>query len=346
LGIGSALFPFHHWYIAAQRHASPPARVLISAVLLNIGCCGLIRFCLPAFPLAATRFAPAIILFGALGLVYGAIKALQQPAFPAMLAYWNVAQVNLALIGIFSLQDLGLHGAILLAFARALCTATLLLVEPPGEEQQTSPIRSANLDTAGGRPVRTLGFVSALAILGSLGFVAQGTLVMGLTRWHWQTGNLGALATIWDWLWYALVAFGLLVSAWALLRSCGHLISSSGHPRQRRHTLLVIPLLLVALLVAVRPALFSDMVGPTVYRLLVEVMSASEAAQDQNTSPADTPDQVPTPPSDQTDTTLRLPAPGDTPPAGIDTIADGQGGITASVRYTRSVYPFFEVSLA
>ena len=262
-----------------------------------------------------------------------------------MLAYWNVAQVNLALMGIFSLQNLGLHGATLLIFGRALCTATLLLVSPTEDEPQTSPIQGADLDMTGGRTAPTAGFLSALAIIGSLGFVAQSTLVLGLMRWHWQSGNPGAPAAVCDWLWYSLVALGILISAWALLRSCGHIGSGLGRSRPRRHVLLAIPLLLASLLVGVRPSVFSDMIGPTVYRLLIEVMSASEAGQEENTPPAYTPDQVPTPPSDRSDTTWRLPAPGHAHPAWVGCMVRGQGNAVTTLARAWTAPPILEASL-
>ncbi len=323
MGITSALCPFHLWYIDTQRHASPPARVLISVMLLNMGCCGLIRFCLPAFPLAVTRFAPALVLLSTIGLAYAAVRALGQRTLPSALAYWNVAQMNLALIGIFSLQNLGLHGATFLIVGRALSTAILLLVGPAQDEQQRVPSHGANPHGNAGRLVLLLGFLSALAVPGSIEFIAQTALVLGMMRWHWQPGNSGAPSAVWDWLWYALFAFGLLVSAWTLLRSYSYSLPSTSHPGTRRQALLTVPLLLVTLLAGVRPSVFSDMTGPTVHRLLGEIMPGLETDLREKAPPASSPEEMPSPPSDQPDTTQWLPAHGHPPMAGASITALG-----------------------
>jgi len=49
MAAASAVLPFHMWYLDTQCHASPSARTLISAVLLNVGWCGLVRFCCSDF---------------------------------------------------------------------------------------------------------------------------------------------------------------------------------------------------------------------------------------------------------------------------------------------------------
>ena len=87
------------------------------------------------FPLAATRFAPAMIVMAMVGLLYGAITAVSSSSASDTLGHWNVAQTGLIVIGLFTLQDLGVHGAIISFVGRGLGSAALLLLSASQSKQ-------------------------------------------------------------------------------------------------------------------------------------------------------------------------------------------------------------------
>ena len=78
-------------------------------------------------------------------------------------------------------------------------------------------------------------------------------------------------ASIWDWLWRALIVFGLTIAAWALFRAWHQISTSPMGKGMSQRAWIALPALLLAILVGVRPALVIDMTGPSVHRLLVEV---------------------------------------------------------------------------
>ncbi len=73
------LFPFHTWLPDAHVEAPTAGSVILAGVLLKMGTYGMIRFCLPLFPDASRRFAPAVAVLAIIGVIYGALVALVQP---------------------------------------------------------------------------------------------------------------------------------------------------------------------------------------------------------------------------------------------------------------------------
>ena len=69
------LFPFHTWLPDAHTEAPTAGSIMLAGVLLKMGTYGMLRFCLPLFPDAAHRFAPAIAVLAIIGILYGALVA-------------------------------------------------------------------------------------------------------------------------------------------------------------------------------------------------------------------------------------------------------------------------------
>src|SRR5467141_3164967 len=72
------LFPLHTWLPDAHTEAPTAGSVMLAGVLLKMGTYGMLRFCLPLFPDAAHRFAPAIAVLAIIGIIYGALVAMVQ----------------------------------------------------------------------------------------------------------------------------------------------------------------------------------------------------------------------------------------------------------------------------
>lgn len=108
--VKSPAFPFHTW-IADTYGEAPAAAPMLSAAMVKLGTFGLLRFCLPLFPDTAKAAAPILATLGAIGIVYGAIVAAVQPDLRRMMAYSTLSHMGFVLLGLFSLNDIGLVGA-------------------------------------------------------------------------------------------------------------------------------------------------------------------------------------------------------------------------------------------
>jgi NADH-quinone oxidoreductase subunit M len=257
MGISSVAFP--------ARHSSPATQILVSTLLVNLGGYGLIRFGLSLFPLAAISFAPAMIIVGLAGFLYGAVAAGACPLLSGTLSYWTMSQMGLALIGLFSMQNLGLHGTIMSLIGRGLGIAALLILA----ESRTQPGNNATLAAT------SVAFLSLIGVPGLAGFIGQSALVMGILRWHWRANTSAAADSLFDWGLYSAVALGLAVGMWALYGAWRRLWRDlSAVPTQAApslQTLIALPVLIVLLIVGLYPRFFANMVGPSVHQLLNDV---------------------------------------------------------------------------
>ncbi len=253
--ITGAAFPFHIGLTDAQRDAPAATKILAYSLLTSLGGYGLIRFCLLLFPLAAASFAPAMIVLGAAGLLYGAFASAASDSLDETLAYWHVAQMGLGLIGIFMLQALSIHGAVIAFVARGLGLAALWICH-------SDPRQGT------GRAASWAAFASLIGIPGLAGFAGQLLFVLGMLRWHWQADVAPAINVALDWGLYGVIAAGLLIGAWALARAW---------PRARQdtppttQTALALPILVALLIIGLRPQWFSDTIGPSIRRLGAEI---------------------------------------------------------------------------
>jgi NADH-quinone oxidoreductase subunit M len=273
-GITGAIFPLHLWYPPAQRQAPAATQVVVGSLLLNLGGYALIRLCLLLFPLATINFAPAIVMLGTVGILYAAVAALGQETLSDTLAYWNVAQMGLVAIGVFSLGNLGLHGTVLHMAGCSLATALLRLLDG-GRPEDRDQHREGGPVQWWPRAMLGLGLLSALGFPGLLGFAGNSALVLGIMRWRWNTdGSAGS--GVWEWIWYVAILLGLLLAAWSLLRATWRTLLPAVDQVQPQRTMLLVPLAIILVIAGLRPSLATDITGPTAHRLLVELRSGVE----------------------------------------------------------------------
>ncbi|MCS7060438.1 MAG: NADH-quinone oxidoreductase subunit M [Anaerolineae bacterium] len=122
------LFPFHSWLPDAHTEAPTPGSVILAAVLLKMGAYGLIRFNLSLFPEASRQLAPLMIALSVIGILYGAIVAFAQSDAKRLIAYSSVSHMGYIVLGIFSLNQLGVQGALLQMINHGLSTGGLFMM--------------------------------------------------------------------------------------------------------------------------------------------------------------------------------------------------------------------------
>ncbi|HMD32769.1 MAG TPA: NADH-quinone oxidoreductase subunit M [Candidatus Acidoferrales bacterium] len=121
------LFPLHTWLPDAHVEAPTAGSVILAGVLLKIGTYGMIRFCLPLFPGASREFAPYIATLAIIGIIYGALVAMVQPDYKKLVAYSSVSHMGFIVLGIFSLNQIGMQGAVYQMLNHGISTGGLFL---------------------------------------------------------------------------------------------------------------------------------------------------------------------------------------------------------------------------
>src|SRR3954463_8302728 len=122
------MFPFHTWLPDAHTDAPTAGSVILAAVLLKMGTYGFIRFSLPILPDASRAFVPMIVVLSAIGIVYGALVALAQKDWKRLVAYSSVSHMALVMLGMFTLNPVGLTGSVIQQLNHGISTGALFLL--------------------------------------------------------------------------------------------------------------------------------------------------------------------------------------------------------------------------
>jgi NADH-quinone oxidoreductase subunit M len=285
--VKSPLFPFHAWLPLAYREASPGGTALMAGVLSKMGAYGFLRLALPLAPEGATAFASLFVGLAAISILYGAVLALRQRHYKMLVAYASLSHMGYIVLGIFSLQATGLHGAMVQILSHGVSVAGLFLLLGMLEQR-----RGAAWLQVHGLATRAPAFavVLMLFVLASLalpltsGFAAEfmvliGAFAAGLARW--QAGNGGGvlLATL-------VASTGVVLGATYMLRFARSLLFDDSALPERltpdlrpRELLALAPLLLLVFWIGARPATWMERAEGAVARLAQPVASATMGAQ-------------------------------------------------------------------
>ena len=177
------MFPFHTWLPDAHVEAPTAISVILAGVLLKMGTYGIIRICFPIFPEITNQLVWYIALFGMINIIYGALCAMAQKDFKKMIAYSSVSHMGFVMLGLASLNTLGLSGAILQMFNHGTITAMLFLIVGVVYDRA----HTRGLDDFGGlanqMPIysgfTTLAFFAAIGLPGLSGFVSEAFVFLG-----------------------------------------------------------------------------------------------------------------------------------------------------------------------
>jgi len=119
------MFPLHTWLPDAHVEAPTGGSVILAGVLLKFGTYGFLRFALPLFPLAAAKAAPLLAILAVIGIVYGALMAYVQDDAKKLVAYSSVSHLGFVVLGIMSLNPIGVQGAVYQMLAHGITTGGL-----------------------------------------------------------------------------------------------------------------------------------------------------------------------------------------------------------------------------
>ena len=123
-GFGSlaAMFPFHTW--SPDGHASAPTAVsmLHAGVLMKLGAYGCLRIAIFLLPEGAQTWGHLLALLCLVNVVYGAIGAAHQTDLKYVTAYSSVSHMGLVLLGLATLNPVGMNGAVFQMFAHGIMT--------------------------------------------------------------------------------------------------------------------------------------------------------------------------------------------------------------------------------
>jgi NADH-quinone oxidoreductase subunit M len=93
-----------------------------------MGTYGFLRFSLPILPDASKHFVPWVITLCIIGIVYGALVALAQKDWKRLVAYSSVSHMAMVMLGMFTLNPVGITGSIVQQLNHGISTGALFLI--------------------------------------------------------------------------------------------------------------------------------------------------------------------------------------------------------------------------
>ncbi len=281
------LFPLHTWLPDAHVQAPTGGSVILAGVLLKMGTYGLVRFCLPLFPVAAQRYALFFAVIAVIGIIYGALVSRVQPDAKKLVAYSSVSHLGFVVLGIFAFTIEGLQGSMIQMINHGLSTGALFLIVGMLYERRHTRLMS---DYGGiARSVPILTFFMVFSVLASAGlpglngFVGEFLILIG----SFKSTALNAPVLI------ALATTGVILAAvyllWLLYKMFfGPLVGEANTNMKdlnAREIGLLVPLVILMLVLGFYPQPFLEKSEPATRHLLEMIESKVARAEQGHPAP-------------------------------------------------------------
>ncbi|MEI6946534.1 NADH-quinone oxidoreductase subunit M [Paraflavisolibacter sp. H34] len=169
------MVPLHNWLPDAHSEAPTAGSLILAGLLLKTGAYGILRFVLPLFPEAAAGIAYWAMLFGVIGIVYGALLAFAQTDIKRLIAYTSVSHMGFVLLGIFSFREMALQGVVMQMVTHGISTGALFIMAGMLKER----LHTRDIGRMGGlwTSMPRLGGIALLFSMASLGLPALGNFI-------------------------------------------------------------------------------------------------------------------------------------------------------------------------
>jgi NADH-quinone oxidoreductase subunit M len=266
------MWPVHTWLPDAHVQAPTAGSVVLAAILLKMGGYGFLRFSLPMFPIASEMLAPLVFWMSAIAIVYTSLVALAQQDMKKLIAYSSVAHMGYVTMGIFTVNQQGLDGAIFQMISHGFISGALFLCVGVIYDR----MHTREIDAYGGlvnrMPAYALIFMfftmANVGLPGTSGFIGEFLTLAGIFQvntWVAAVATSGVILSAAYALWlYRRVVFGDLIK-----ESLRTITDMTG-----REKAIFAPLVAMTLLLGIYPSLVTDITGPSVAALINDYSAA------------------------------------------------------------------------
>lgn len=185
----AGMWPFHTWAPTGHVAAPTAASMLLAGVVMKLGAYGCLRAGIMLMPAGAKAWAGVIAVIAVINIIYGALVALVQKDFKFVIGYSSVSHMGFVLLGLVTLNTIGLSGAMLQMFSHGIIAGLLFAVVGRMVYDRTHTRVLAELQ--GMRlydimPFAAVTFVLAgaasMGVPGFSGFIAELQVLVG--TWH------------------------------------------------------------------------------------------------------------------------------------------------------------------
>nr|AIW05229.1 NADH dehydrogenase subunit 4 [Aganosma cymosa] len=186
--VKSPIIPLHTWLPDTHGEAHYSTCMLLAGILLKMGAYGLARINIELLSHAHYLFSPWLVIVGAIQIIYAASTSLGQRNLKKRIAYSSVSHMGFLIIGIGSITDTGLSGALLQIISHGFIGAALFFLAGTTYDRT----RLLYLDEMGGIAITMPKIftmfssfaMASLALPGMSGFVAELIVFFGIITSH------------------------------------------------------------------------------------------------------------------------------------------------------------------
>jgi len=282
----AGMWPFHTWAPTGHVAAPTAASMLLAGVVMKLGAYGCLRVAIALFPRGLDPWGVSFIGIGSwrdvfailaiVGIVYGALVALVQTDFKFVIGYSSVSHMGFVLLGLMTLNQIGVTGAVLQMFSHGILAGLLFAIVGRIVYERTHTRQLAELETmhlSKRMPFAAGAFVIAgmasMGLPGFSGFVAELQVLVGAwTVNHWWVAAAGVgivVGVAYTWRAMQKAFFSdALPAAHVLEKEHSHPFAAITWPEVTGVVLLVG----VSLFVGLYPKILLDQIEPAVKALL------------------------------------------------------------------------------
>jgi NADH-quinone oxidoreductase subunit M len=235
--------------------------VFFAGLVGKLGAYGFIRYGLTLFPQPVSAFKWLLAALAVLTIIYGALMALSERDIKRIVAYASLSHLGFIALGIFSLTQNGVNGAIIQIVNHGVIIAALFLIV--GMIEARTGTRDLHELSGLEKRMPWLYFLFLVATLAALGmpgmngFVGEFTIMLGAFQLNWI---------------YAVIAGGgVILACWYMLRLHQGLMHDTLRPALERvrdirlgEGLLLAPLVALMIFLGVYPRPVGDLAKPSV----------------------------------------------------------------------------------
>jgi NADH-quinone oxidoreductase subunit M len=244
------LVPFHTWLPDLYESAPAATLVFFAGVVSKMGAYGFIRYGITLFSGPVHQIQPVLAALAILSILYGALMALSESDIKRIVAYASISHLGFIALGIFSLNQNGINGAVIQIVNHGIIIAALFLIAEMIERRTGTRDRRELAGLEGRMPwLYFLFLVATLAGLGLPGtnsFVGEFTIMLGAFQYFWLLA--------------VLAGAGVVLAGWYMLRLHQGLMHDPVTPRTAgvhdlriREGLLLSPLVALMIFLGVYP---------------------------------------------------------------------------------------------
>lgn len=182
----AGMWPFHTWAPTGHVAAPTAASMLLAGVVMKLGAYGCLRVAMTLFPYGLEQWKGVFAILAIIGILYGAMVALVQKDFKFVIGYSSVSHMGFVLLGLMTLNAIGLSGAVLQMFSHGIIAGLLFAVVGRMVYDRTHTRDLDVLQTMGlnrAIPFATVTFIIAsmasMGLPGFSGFAAEFQVLIG-----------------------------------------------------------------------------------------------------------------------------------------------------------------------